>query len=383
MPEPPCTSLPTACTGAWPIQTHANRRETALQRVHVTWRMRRQASRRAGTCCTHIVPDPDGLAREQSDWAPVVTSLSVMRGLGNEIAVWSARLAPFTAWLAGLAPPHISRPITDQSFVSSPREELASASQWLRAASATLHPALDADAVRPEDAELLRAIPAAFPPQRQALGPAAESIAELCCGITVSASRLTAAAYRDRDRGSWSPDLTSGGWQWMAQAAAVTSHLSELALRSLAVRAGQLAGLAVTEERLNDAADAMIGMREAWQRVSLMWNTVITERRLLPTPAMSEASDLVLRMGRLVWDNSQWTPARAHRGTREPQPTLRPKRARSPPSCQLLTTRPTPWRALPSLRSPPWRPPPGIAGCMCQLDHCRMGSMYPAPSRLR
>ena len=30
------------------------------------------------------------------------------------------------------------------------------------------------------------------------------------------------------------PDVTSGGWQWMAQAAAVTCHLSELALRSLA-----------------------------------------------------------------------------------------------------------------------------------------------------
>ena len=274
---------------------------------------------------THIVPDPDGLACAQSDWAPVVTSLSVMRGLGNEIAVWSARLAPFTAWLAGLAPPYISRPMTDQPFASSPREELASASQWLRAASAALHPALDADAIRPEDAELLRAIPAAFPPRRQALGPAAESIAELCCGITVSASRLSAAAYRDRDRGSWSPDLTSGGWQWMAQAAAVTSHLSELALRSLAVRAGQLAGLAVTEERLNDAADAMIGMREAWQRVNLMWNTVITERRLLPTPAMSEASDLLLRMGRLVWDNPQWTPARAHRGTRRAPADLAPQ----------------------------------------------------------
>jgi hypothetical protein len=247
-----------------------------------------------------------------------------MRGLANEIAVWSARLAPFTAWLAGLAPPQISRRMTDQPFASSPREELASASQWLRAASAALYPALDADAVLPMDTQLLHAIPAAFPPQRQPLGPAAESITELCRGITVSASRLRAAAHRGRDRGTWSPDLTSGGWQWMAQAAAVTSHLSELALRSLAVRAGQLAGLAVTEERLHGAADSMVGMRKAWQRVDLIWNTVITERRLLPTPAMSEASDLLLRMGRLVWDNPQWTPARAHRGPRRAPAALAP-----------------------------------------------------------
>ena len=58
-------------------------------------------------------------------------------------------------------------------------------------------------------------------------------------GSAVSASRLRAAVHRGPDRVSWSPDVTSGGWQWMAQAAAVTSHLSELALRSLATRAGQ------------------------------------------------------------------------------------------------------------------------------------------------
>ena len=75
---------------------------------------------------------------------------------------------------------------------------------------------------------------------RQPLGAAAESVAELCDGITVSASRLRAAVHRGQDQASWSPDVTSGAWQWMAQAAAITSHLSELALRCLAERAGQL-----------------------------------------------------------------------------------------------------------------------------------------------
>ena len=273
---------------------------------------------------THIVLGPDGLGHERSEWAPVVMSLPVTRALANEIAAWSARLAPFTAWLAGLATPHISRRLADQLFVLSPREELASASLWLRAASAALCPALDADPVQAVDAELLGDIPAAFPPQRQPLGSAAESVAELCDGITVSASRLRAAVHRGRDRTSRSPDVTSGGWQWMAQAAAITSHLSELALRSLAIRAGELTSLAVTETQLHGAADAMIGMRAAWQQVDPMWNTLITERRLLSTLAMSEASDLLLRMGRLVWDNPQWTPARADRSARRDPAALAP-----------------------------------------------------------
>ena len=58
---------------------------------------------------THIALGPDRLVQERSEWAPVVTSLPVTRAISDEIAVWSARLAPFTAWLAGLATPHISR----------------------------------------------------------------------------------------------------------------------------------------------------------------------------------------------------------------------------------------------------------------------------------
>ena len=276
---------------------------------------------------THLVLDPDGIAHDQSEWAAAVTSLPVMRGIAGEMADWSARLAPLTAWLTGLAPPHISRHRADRSFALSPREELASASQWLRAAGAALGQALDADAVQPADLQLLYGIPAAVPPQRLPPGLGGESVVELCRGITVSASRLRAVVHRGRDRAIWSPDVTSGGWQWMAQAAAVTSHLSELALRSLAARAGQLEGLGVTEQRMSRAAESMVGMREAWQRVDLMWNTIVTERRSRPTPAMTEAGDLLLRMGRLVWASPQWTPARAHRGPRRTPAALAPRPA--------------------------------------------------------
>ena len=99
----------------------------------------------------------------------------------------------------------------------------------------------------------------------------------------------------------------------MAQAAAVTSHLSELALGALATRAGQLPGPPASEAQLHDVADLMVGMRTAWHQVDRMWDVMITESRMLPTQAMTDASDLVLRMGRLVWDDPHWTPAHSRR----------------------------------------------------------------------
>jgi hypothetical protein len=273
---------------------------------------------------THIVLDPDGLVQDRSEWAPVVTSLSVTHALANEIAIWSARLAPFTAWLAGSATsPKLGR-LADQPSAWSRRGELLSASRWLRTAGAALRPVLDVYPVRAADVELLYAIPAAVPPPRQPPGSDSESIAELCHGITISASRLRAAVHRGRDQTGWSPDATSGRWQWIAQAAAVTSHLTELALRSLATRTDHLTSLPVTRAQLHGAADAMIAMRTAWQRVDLMWTTIITEQRVPRTPAMAEASDLLLRMGRLVWDNPQWTPARAARAARRDPAALAP-----------------------------------------------------------
>ena len=65
----------------------------------------------------------------------------------------------------------------------------------------------------------------------------------------------------------------------------------------------------MSQAQLDDAADLMAGMRAAWHQVDRLWDVMITESRLLPTPAMTDASDLVLRMGRLVWDDPHWTPA--------------------------------------------------------------------------
>jgi len=260
---------------------------------------------------THFAIDPDGLTLERSEWASAVTSVPVTRALANEVGQWSLRLAPFTAWLADSAASYAHPDGPGQTLPVSVRTEFATACQWLQAAGAAVHLALCSDPVRPADAELLCAIPAAMVPRRP--GSAGESVAELCDGITISASRLRGAMRDSKDRARWSPSVTSGGWQWMAQAAAVTSHLSELALGALATRAGQLPGPPASEAQLRDVADFMIGMRAAWHQVDRMWDVMITESRMLPTQAMTDASDLVLRMGRLVWDDPHWTPAHSRR----------------------------------------------------------------------
>jgi hypothetical protein len=273
---------------------------------------------------THRATDSAGLWGDRSEWASVVTSLPITRALGNEIARWSRQLAPFTAQLAGSV--SYARPrVPGQEFVTTLGAELSNAGQWLQAAGAVVRPALEIDPVRAADTELLYAIPAAMVPQRQRPGTAAEPVAELCRGITISAFRLRSALQGSKERARWSPDATSGGWQWMAQAAAVTSHLSELALRSLASRTRELLSPPLNETQLGAAADSVADMRAAWHGVDRMWDKMITESRRLPaSAAMTDASDLVLRIGRLTWDDPGWTPAHSRRAPLRPPAVMAP-----------------------------------------------------------
>jgi hypothetical protein len=215
--------------------------------------------------------------------------------------------------------------VPGREFVTALGAELSDAGRWLQAAGAAARPALEIDPVRAADTELLYAIPAAMVPQRQRPGTEAEPAAELCRGITISASRLRNAMQGNKERARWSPDATSDGWQWMAQAAAVTSHISELALRSLASRTRELPSPPLNETQLGAAADSMADMRAAWHGVDRMWDMMITESRRLPaSTGMTDASDLVLRIGRLTWDDPGWTPAHSRRAPLRPPAMVAP-----------------------------------------------------------
>jgi hypothetical protein len=117
------------------------------------------------------------------------------------------------------------------------------------------------------------------------------------------------------------------GWRWMAEAAAVISHLCDVALRTLADRAAQLPGMPVTPERLQFTADCTAGLRSAWQQVDELWDPVSTESRLRGTPAMTDMSDMLLRLGRIIWDDPAWTPARSRQARRKPPQLLAPGQA--------------------------------------------------------
>jgi hypothetical protein len=275
---------------------------------------------------THLATDQDGRTIQRSEWAAAVTSVPVTRALANEVGQWALRLATFTTRLAGTSPARARPDRLGQGVPSSARAELAAASRWLQASGAAARRAGDVDPVRHADSELLCAIPTAGIAERRAPGPAGESVAELCDGIAISASRLRSAMRDSRDQARWSPAATAGGWQWMAQAAAVTSHLSEVTLRVLATRAGQLADPPASEARLVAAADVVIGMRAAWQQADRAWDVMITESRMAPTRAMPDAGDLVIRMGRLAWDDPQWTPARSRHAQHRNPAALAPER---------------------------------------------------------
>ncbi len=273
---------------------------------------------------THRGTDPAGLTDDRSEWAPVVTSVPVTRALVNELARWSRQLSPFIAQLASLARSYAGPGETGQVLLRGLHAELSDASQWLQAAGTAVRPALEVDPLRPADTELLQAIPVAMVPPRQRPGTVPEPDAELCRGITISASRLRSALLRGKDWARWSPEFSSDGWQWMAQAAAVTSHLSELALRSLAGEASKHPSWPLDEAQLGAAADVVLGMRTAWQEVDHVWDTMMTEGRLSRTTATADAADLVLRIGRLTWNDPDWTPARSRCAPHKPPAVMVP-----------------------------------------------------------
>jgi hypothetical protein len=254
---------------------------------------------------THLATGPDDLWDHRSAWAPVVTSLPVTRALLAEVAGWSRQLALIAAGLVAAHPSDAAEGLVVRGALQG--------AAWLWEVGVAVTPAEVADPVTADDRRLLQAIPAAYSPGRVVPG-GHESVAELCAGITVSAERLRAAVFGAGERARWVP-TTADAWRWTAIAAAVTGHASGLVLQSLSGHPGRLGGLPPDGMTLRAAAGAVAQSWTAWRQVGVLWAGLATEARGRSSPVVTEIGDLVLRMGRLAWDDPQWTPERG-RGAR-------------------------------------------------------------------
>ena len=252
---------------------------------------------------THFTRGPAGGPVRNSAWATVITSPPAIAALLAELAAYSSKLAAWGAQLSRTGSLYAGLP-ADAS------QGLRAASHWLRAAATSVRTAHLQQAPPAAAHRLLAAIPSNIPPLRQPLTDT-EQVPELCEGITVTAERLRHAAQAFAGQARWSPAANSMSWRRDALASAITGHASELILRALAERAGQLDTGPVLRVHLAGAAEAMSQAWPMWRAIARHWDTMSTGSHHVRaiTPVAAELGDLVLRTGRLAYCNPRWTPA--------------------------------------------------------------------------
>jgi hypothetical protein len=250
---------------------------------------------------SHVGTDTNDGWTERSDWAAVVNSVPVTRALVAAVAGWSQQLSFAMARLSVAA-------ARDRSVPVSAHQGLAGASHWLVTASAMLWAGQHGDPANAADGELLAAIPvnvlARRDPPREA-----ETVAELAAGVAASAARLRQIAWVSADWSAWSPAMTADSWQWTATAAAVVCHVSGLMLQAQADRQGAADGAPGVRGQLHSAAEAAGRACTRWRAAASAWRQVMTETKGLTAPAVPDAGDLLVRLGRLVFGDPAWTPS--------------------------------------------------------------------------
>jgi hypothetical protein len=198
------------------------------------------------------------------------------------------------------------------------------------------------------DEDLLAGIPLVTPPERRILQEA-ESAAELHAGITVTAERLRSAAFTIP-----APEDTSGAaWRRKATAAAIVCDIASLALHTLAMRATRLSNCPADPARLAACALELADARNAWEQAAGMWRIMTTDTQSGVNAMTADTADLVVRMGRLVFANPAWTPAKEHQARRRPRRYWRPPPATSSRFSTQSTRPPMPWPAWPRLTCGP------------------------------
>jgi hypothetical protein len=249
---------------------------------------------------THFTTGPAGDRVGTSPWAAVITSPPVTSALLTEFAGSARRLAVWTARLANAGSPYAG-------LLAMAYRALHITSRWLHIAGVSGQRAQRYNPAASDAHRLLDAIPANIPPPRQPIREA-ETIAELCAGITITAERLRRVTPAFAARARWSPAANSTSWRRDALASAITSHATELILRALAERAAQLGADPAIRRGLAAAADASAQACAAWRAVARRWDVISTGTAPAISPVAAELDDLVLRTGRLAYRNPSWTP---------------------------------------------------------------------------
>ena len=165
---------------------------------------------------------------------------------------------------------------------------------------------------------MLASIPSASRPHTPVA--ATESVPELCQGVITTAARLQHAADAFARTARWSPQATSHSWGRDALACAITSHSSEVIVRSLAQRAAALGLDPLIQAHLDNTARALNPVCTAWRDIADEWDLLSTgtNHGRGVSRVATEIGDLVLRIGRLAYANPEWTPASGDNLPRDP-----------------------------------------------------------------
>ncbi|MFC0037202.1 hypothetical protein [Actinomadura rayongensis] len=147
-----------------------------------------------------------------------------------------------------------------------------------------------------ENGLLVIQMPALRPPER-ARPADGESFTSKLDGVNTSIQRLNAL----------DPTAPMTSWAYIARATAITCQINGLLVRTLAWRAREL-GNEPACQGLVRTSRSMKSLTSWWKHVSRTWSQKAAGYRFSHEGPVTDASDLLLRVGRLTFDDPAWTP---------------------------------------------------------------------------
>ncbi|MEU6430760.1 hypothetical protein ABZ860_33100 [Microbispora sp. NPDC046973] len=223
---------------------------------------------------THVTRRGDA---PRSDWAAVLSDEQVRNGLLNEVADHTLAL------VAVMDRSGLTRDLDTQTACS-----------LLRCAS------------RSGDAPSLRAVPLNEPPwPPQPVPQEAQTPHELSAGIIAGSDALRGLCHRPQE---FSPRQ----WQRTALAASVITDIAAKSLTQLTRRCYELDPdrQQALGKALQQATDVVQRANAEWKGVRQAWHGQVAAGPLSASVREQHLDQTAVRLGRLLYDNPRWTPAR-------------------------------------------------------------------------